>query len=172
MPLRSFDQLREIFQASAPGKRLRSFPDVHYAAKATLSFGNLAVWPRRPPVAMLAQVPDPLTYSEQVFTSAKSLVSYASFGNAIGTWNARGTAAVQRGEGWILADVDLTQEQADEGYDGPGDYVSYIVLLCTLSDGWAVAILRPEQRDLAAQLLGLEAWPSEGWQPEAVWYGE
>ena len=33
--------------------------------------------------------------------------------------------------------MDLTQEQADDGYEGPGDFVSMLVALWQLSDGWA-----------------------------------
>lgn len=172
LPTRSFDDVLAIFRASSPKKKLKTFPELHYAAEMAYSFGDLAKWPRSPPVTTLARVRDPHQHDEKVLTSASALVGYANFGNAIGTWNANGTAAWVGGEGWILASVDLTQEQADDGYEGVGDYVSLLLAVWRVRDGWAAAVLRSGEQELAAKLLGLEGWPADGWQTESVWYGE
>lgn len=170
--LRSFDDVLSAFRASNPKKKLKTFPNVHYAALSAHSFGNLAKWPSDPPVSALLQMRDPHDHDDKVFQSAAALVSYANFGSAIGTWNARGTGSWTGGEGWILASVDLTQEQADDDYEGSGDYVSLILALWKLSNGWAAAVLRSDEQALAARLVGLDGWPEAGWQEEPVWYGE
>lgn len=171
--LRSFQDVLELFRATDPTKKPKSYPNVHYAAYEAWSFKSLKSWPRDPPVNMLARMPDPGAYDEDVMLTAKALVEYANFGNAIGTWNARGEASRARGEGWILAAVNLTQEQADEdGEDAPGNYVSLILAVWRLSDGWAAAVLRDTEHELAARLIGLDAWPAEGWVNEEVWFGE
>ena len=173
MPIkRSFDDVLAVFRASKPKKKLKSFPDVRYDAEATYSFGDLSQWPSDPPVNTLVRPGSGFEVGSETLTSARALVEYAHFGNAIGTWNANGEAAWVCGEGWILATVDLTQEQADDGYEGPGDFVSMLVALWQLSDGWAAAVLDAGERDLAVKLLGLDAWPEGGWQNESVWYGE
>lgn len=65
--------------------------------------------------------------------------------------------------------MELRQEQADDGYEGPGDEVSLLLAVWTLSDGWAAA--HPGDTELATRLLGLTAWPEQGWKREGVWYG-
>lgn len=172
LPTRSFDDVLAIFRATSPKKKLKTSTNLHYAAEIAYSFRDLSRWPSAPPVTTLARVRDPHEHDEKVLQSARALVSYANFGNAIGTWNSNGTAAWVGGEGWILADVELTQEQADDGYEGSGDYVSLLLAVWRLSDGWAAAVLQSGERELAAKLLGLDGWPSEGWQTESVWYGE
>ena len=172
IPLRSLADVLAIFRATEPKKKLKSFPGLHYAALEAHSFGNLASWPRRPPVPVLASMRDPQEHDERVLQSAAALVSYANFGAAIGTWNASGSADWTGGDGWIIASVDLSQEQAEDGYEGPGDYVSLLLGLWRLSDGWAAAVLRSGERELMARLVGLEGWPEQGWKTEAVWYGE
>ena len=137
IPLRPFAEVLEVFRASEPKKKLKSFPGLHYAAEQAHSFGNLARWPSSGPVPTLVKVRDPRQHDEAVFSSAAALVGYANFGAAIGTWNARGAAEFVGGEGWILASVELRQEQADDGYEGPGDEVSLLLAVWTLSDGWA-----------------------------------
>lgn len=172
LPLRPFEDVLTIFRASNPKKKLKTYPNLHYAALEAHSFGNLARWPSNPPVSTLAKVRDPRDHDETLFQSAAALLRYANFGAAIGTWNAGGTAQWVGGEDWILASVDLTQEQADDGYEGSGDYVSVILAVWRLEDGWAAAILRDTERALAAALLGLPGWPEQGWSAERVWYGE
>ncbi len=171
--LRSFSDVLAIFQASNPKKKLKSHAGLHYAAEIAWSFKSLKSWPTDPPVSALVKVRDPRDHDEDVLKGARALVSYANFGNAIGTWNSGGTGSYVCGEDWILAQVELTQEQADDDYEGgAGDYVSLILAVWRLSDGWAAAILRDDERALAASLLGLEAWPQEGWETEKVWFGE
>lgn len=173
MPItRSFDDVLAVFRASKPKGKLKSFPDLHYDALAAYSFGDLSRWPKSPPVNTLVRPKSGFEVGSETLTSARALVEYAHFGNAIGTWNANGEAAFVRGEGWILATVDLTQEQADDGYEGPGDFVGLLVALWQVSDGWAAAVLDQGARELAVRLLGLDAWPASGWQTESVWYGE
>lgn len=169
---RSFQAVLEDFKASNPKKTPKSYDGIHYAARTAWSFKNLSRWPSAPPVTTLAQVNDPRNHSEDVFKSAASLVRWGNFGNAIGTWNAGGQARfVHQGEDWILARVSLTQEQADDE-EAPGDYVDYLLALWRLSDGWAAAVLSPGEQDLAVKLIGLDAWPEEGWKVEKVWFGE
>lgn len=175
MPLaqRAFAEVLADFSASNPKKKPKSFDRTHYAAQAAWSFKNLSAWPSNPPVTSLYHMPDPTGHSEEVLRSAKALVDYAHFGTAIGTWNARGSGAwTGDGATWILASVSLTQEQADDGYEGAGDAVDLLLAVWQLTDGWAAAVLRDTERDLALRLLGLDAWPDAGWQREDVWYGE
>jgi hypothetical protein len=175
--LRPFSEVLALFKASNPKKKPKSFEGIHYAAQSAWSFGNLKQWPKSPPVTTLLQVDDPHRYDRDVLTKASALVSYANFGNAIGTWNAGGDARWVCGSGWILAEVELVQEQAgddwgdDEG-GGGGDYVDMLLAVWQLSDGWAAAVLETDKRGLAVSLMNLADWPSEGWQTERVWYGE
>lgn len=171
MTQRPFADVHAVFQASQPKKKLKSFEDIHFMAEQAWSFKSLKNWPNDPPVTTLLKVRDPRDYSENIFESAASLVTYANFKNVIGTWNAGGTGQWVGGEGWIIASIDLTQEQAgDEEADG--DYVSMILALWTLSDGWAAAVLRSNEQAFAAALVGLPEWPTEGWKQEPVWFGE
>jgi hypothetical protein len=167
----NFSAVLERFKASNPTKKLKSFERVHYAALEAWSFKSLSSWPSNPPVTTLLKVRDPREHDEAVLRSAKSLVGYANFGNAIGTWNARGTGRWVGGADWILAQVGLTQEQAGDE-EASGDYVSLILAVWQLEDGWAAAVFRSDERELAMTLMGKAAWPEAGWQEEAVWYGE
>lgn len=168
--LRPFDDVLAIYRALQPTRKLRSFEqDIHYDAVVAYSYLDLRKWPRNPPVPTLLRLKG--GHGDKVLTSAKDLLDYAHFGYAIGTWNAKGHADFVCGEGYILADVELTQEQAgDDG--GYGDSVSLLMAVWQLSDGWAGLVQRSGERELAARLIGLDGWPQEGWQRERVWYGE
>ena len=153
--------------------KLREQKPQHYDAATAFAVGDLAKWPQHPPIQSLYQMKSPLSYSDQVLTDAKTLVEYANFGSAIGTWNAKGTAAWTCAPGdWIIAEVSLVQEQADEdSEDGPGDRVDVLLAVWRIEEGAAAAVLHREDRELLRTLIGLSAWPKLDQRSE-VWYGE
>ena len=173
--LRPFARCLETFAASRPGEQLNEHPDGNYDTEKAYSFDDLSTWASDPPLTALYRQRDPLLHSKDVFTDPKMLLDYANFGNAIGTWNANGEARWQCSpDEWIIADVDLVQEQADDewGDEGGGDYVSVVFALWKVEDGYAAAVCRPNERPLLASVMGIGEWPSEGWQDAKVWYGE
>lgn len=169
---RSFNETLEVFKASNPKKKLKSFDGVHPHGTAAYSFLNLKAWPSNPPLTALFHVGDVIDYSEGTLESADALLRFAGSGYTIGTWNSGGTGSwVKGGQDWALAVFDLTQEQAEDG-ESSGDFVDGIVAVWRLTKGWAAAVLRSGEKDLAVALIGLEAWPETGWQTERIWYGE
>lgn len=177
--LRPFDQCVEAFRASSPDEELREqSPPEHYDALAAFSFANLKQWPTRPPLTSLYRMRDPLVHSGEVLNDPQRLVAYSNHGTAVGTWNANGTGQWAHEPGaWIVADVELVQEQVDEDdfYDeegSGGDYVNVIFALWKVEDGWAAAVWRSGERDTLAKVMGFDAWPTAGWEPCKVWYGE
>jgi len=161
LKLRPFAEVLDVFKATAPKKKPKSFDGIHYAALSAWSFGNLNAWPSNPPIPTLLQIANPKDHGPDVLKKASALLQYANFGNAIGTWNAGGEARFASGKDWILANVSLTQEQAQD----------MLLAVWRLSDGWAAAVLDSHAEDLLTRLIGLDAWPSK-WKTERVWYGE
>ncbi|HLT35919.1 MAG TPA: hypothetical protein VK034_06530 [Enhygromyxa sp.] len=150
----------------------------HYDTIAAWSFDPVGDWASDPPFAVLYQQRDPLGHSEKVLSDPKALVDYANFGGAIATWNANGHGRWAHSPGeWIVVEVELVQEQADDDdlgdFDGGGgDYVDVIFAVWKVSEGWAAAVWPPGERDLLAELIGLDGWPEQGWEGCEVWYGE
>jgi hypothetical protein len=96
----------------------------------------------------------------------------------IGTWNAKGNATWACAPGdWIIAEVSLVQEQADDSDDGDdgegggGDRVAMLLAVWRIEEGAAAAVLHREDRELLRTLIGLSAWPKLDQRSE-VWYGE
>ncbi len=154
----------------------------HYDTIGAWSYDPVGEWASSPPFSVLYQQRDPLGHSEEVLTNPNKLLDYANFGGAIATWNANGTGKWAHSPGeWIIVDVELVQEQADDDDDdyfddeeggGGGNYVSVIFALWKVSEGWAAAVWRPVERDTLVELIGLDEWPTEGWEDCRVWYGE
>jgi hypothetical protein len=144
--------------------RVKRFDPGHYAAIDAYSTGDLSKWPRSPPIASIYRMEDPARFSEKVFRDPEKLVDYCNF-SAVGTWNAHGKARWAAGDGWIVADVDLTQEQ-----DEAGNFISVIFALRVLDDGWAAAVWPSGDRQALMQVLGLK-WPAR-MKSAKVWYGE
>ena len=158
--------------------KLREQKPQHYDAVTAFAVGDLAKWPQHPPIQSLYQMKSPLAYSDKVLTDAKTLVEYANFGSAIGTWNAKGTATWACAPGdWIIAEVSLVQEQADDSDDGDdgegggGDRVAMLLAVWRIEEGAAASVLHREDRELLRTLIGLSAWPKLDQRSE-VWYGE
>lgn len=177
--VRPFQAALDVFRASPPPsakkkkeKKLHEGTEGNYDTLRAYSYSPLGEWPKDPPVTTLYQQKDPFGYSEKVLTDPKSLVSYCNF-PAVGTWNANGSGRwLSDPAGWILVDVELTQEQADEDYEGPGGYLLVIFALWRVEEGYAAGVWRDGDGALLAQVMGLDAWPDTGWQPCKVWYGE
>src|SRR5262245_39797636 len=110
MEIRSIEKCVEAFRASQPDGELTEPPTDMYDAAKAYAFADLSEWPSRPPVRSLYLMKRPDGYSSKVLTDPKVLVEYAHF-NAVGTWNANGTARWLAGPDWIVADVALVQEQ-------------------------------------------------------------
>lgn len=175
--LRPFDAALAALRATKPGAALHSGQGEHYDAEVAYSFESVGEWSHDPPVPTLYRMKNPLGYSDEILADPKVFVDYANFGGAVGTWNANGSGrwCASPGE-WILVDVELVQEQAEQDPDyfegDPGAYVYVVFALWRTSDGWAAAVWPPSDVDALAAIIGLDGWPAEGWQPATVWYGE
>ncbi|MFV8751983.1 hypothetical protein ACNOYE_15665 [Nannocystaceae bacterium ST9] len=178
--MRSIQVAVDKLRASRPDETLNAPTEFeHYDSIGAWSFDPVGTWAPSPPFSVLYQQRNPLGYSSKVLTDPKELVEYANFGGSIATWNSKGSGRwIHSPDEWILVDVELVQEQAgdyddfdDEGGSG-GDYVSVIFALWKVEEGWAAAVWEPADQALLADLIGLAAWPSEGWQDCEVWYGE
>ncbi len=173
---RSFEQLVEVYRTIRPELVHFSQDNTgHYDATEAYSHRDISAWPSNPPTPGLFRMRNPDGYSSGLWTDAKKLVDYCHF-QAVGTWNANGLATWQCGEGWIVAQVELTQEQADDDYGDDegsgGDYVSVTFGLRRVSDGFAAVVWPLFQKDTFAQVFGVEGWTQEGWKQDTVWYGE
>ncbi len=178
--VRSIQVAIDKLRASRPDQTLNTPSEhEHYDSIGTWSFDPVGTWASSPPYSVLYQQRNPFGYSKTVLSDPKSLVSYANFGGSIATWNAKGSGRWSHSPGeWILVDVELVQEQA-EGQDDWGDdessggnYVSVIFALWKVEEGWAAAVWESHHQALLAELIGLPAWPTQGWQDCEVWYGE
>lgn len=146
------------------------------SVKEAWAWGNLADWPRNPPLEslfLLKDAPSGFGDDEDNPASGKAFVSGSNFGNAIGTWNARdeeGRWACEPGE-WILALADLARGGDEDGEDGEGVGVAFACW--KVAEGYAVAITRygAASKRLPA-ILGM-AWPGgDAWKTASLWYGE
>lgn len=173
LPLRSFARCVEALARSSPDRKLIKQPSPHYASEEAYAFEDLSAWSDNPPVTSLyLHDDDP---GEDLLKDPKELVDYCNFGGAVGTWNANGTAQWVASDGpnpWIIADVSLVQEQAEEDdYDAPGGYVDVIFAMWRVEEGYAVAVWDSGEKVLLTEVMGLDAWP-KGFQEAKVWYGE
>jgi hypothetical protein len=155
----------DVLKAYRKLGRVKRFDPQHYAAIDSYSTHDLSKWPSSGPIASIHRMKDPASHSSELFRDPKTLVDYCNFGNAVGTWNAHGKARWAAGKGWIVADVELTQEQ-----DEVGDFLSVIFALRVLDDGWVAAVWPSGGREALTQVLGLK-WPAK-MKPAKVWYGE
>jgi hypothetical protein len=171
--VRPFQECVAAFAASSAKKKLKKQDGSHWDSKEAHAFKSLGSWPSSPPVTSLYLQDDPLSHSDDVLKDPKQLVEYCNF-KAVGTWNARGKARWLASDApWILADVELTQEQAgDRDEEASGDYIGVVFALWKVEEGYAAAVWDPGERDLLAKVMGLDAWPDAGWQDAEVWYGE
>lgn len=174
---RPFADALAALRASNPDAELNTGAGEHYDAEVAFSFGPIGEWSDDPPIPTLYKMKNPHGYSAKVFSDPKSLVSYSNFGGAVATWNANGSGHWLASPGeWIIVDVELVQEQAEQDpdyfEDAPGSWVYVIFALWKCEDGYAAAVWSPNDTDTLAKVMGLDAWPSEGWQPTTVWYGE
>ncbi len=169
--IRSIQVAVDKLRASQPDSTLNTTTECeHYDSVAAWSFDPVGEWASDPPFSVLYQQKDP---GADVFTDPKSLVSYANFGGAVATWNANGSGRwAHADDQWILVEVELIQEQADDDYGADGDYVSVVFALWRVREGYAAAVWSPDDTDLLAQMIGLDEWPRDGWQDCDVWYGE
>jgi hypothetical protein len=113
-----------------------------------------------------------MTFSASVVKDPAKALDCIGIGNALGTWNARGDGTFACGKGWLLASVDLVQEQADDDYgdeEASGDYVSVAYALVKLADGWVGALWDGPVKTLAT-IVGLEGVKLG--TSCSVWYGE
>lgn len=174
---RTFEEATRIMQAGNPDVPVKTGVAEHYASEAAVSFDELGAWSDDPPVPLISLQRITDAEAIRLTRDPKALVDYANFGGAVGTWNANGEGrwASSPGE-WIVVDVELVQEQAEQDpdyyEDAPGSWVYIIFALWKVAEGWACAIWSPQETDHLAMIMGLEAWPAEGWQATRVWYGE
>jgi len=139
--------------------------------ETAFSAGNLGAWTSSPPTSCIYRVRDPMSYSAAVLKEPKKTLGCIGVRNALATWNARGTGTFACGKGWLIASVNLVQEQAsDDGEDdAPGNYVSVAYGLVRVTDGWVGALWDGPVETLA-RVLGLDG-VSLG-TACSVWYGE
>jgi len=176
--LRTFDQVLGALRASDPRGELKTGQGEHHDAQAAYSFVAVNEWSGDPPTPTLYRMGNPPGHSAKIFTDPRVFVDYANFGGAVATWNANGEGrwCADPDGNWIIVDVELVQEQAEQDpdyFDGdPGAYVYIVFALWRLADGYAAAVWTPDDTDTLARLIGLPTWPTEGWQQTTVWYGE
>lgn len=174
--VRSIQAAVAALQATRPEQPLNSGKAEHHDNAMAWSFGKLKGWPSSPPVSTLYQQNNPLRTSAKVLSAPKSLVDYCNF-EAVGTWNAKGhgrwLASPNEGD-WIIVLADLQQEQFDPDADEDfgGGQVAVAFALWRVTEGYAAAVWNKWDTATLASLIGLDAWPAEGWADVSVWYGE
>lgn len=174
--VRSIEDAVAALQATNPEQPLNQDKASHHDNVTAWSFGKVNGWPNNPPVSTLYQQKNPLRTAATVLTSPKSLVSYCNF-EAVGTWNSKGPArwlASANAGDWIIVLADLQQEQFDPDADEDfgGGQVAVAFALWRVTEGYAAAVWNKWDTAGLAKVMGLDAWPTEGWAEATVWYGE
>jgi hypothetical protein len=113
----------------------------------------------------LFRIEDPLDAVEGALTDAGKALDYISIGNAIGTFNSNGTGSFACGDGWLIAEVELVQEQAEDDDGG----VSLCYALFQVTEGWAGALWDGDVDELK-RIAGLEGVALK--RSCTLWYGE
>ena len=173
--VRPFEDSVQIMRAAHPDGILYSGVADHHASELACSYGELGVWSEEPPMSLISAQRISEEEAVRLTADPKALVDYANFGGAVGTWNANGEGRWSASEGqWIVVDVELVQEQAEDSGldDGPGSYVDVIFALWRIQGGWACGVWSPRDSEALAIIMGLDRWPREGWLATKVWYGE
>ncbi len=164
-----FSTRLEAFKRAVPGKVTEQSVS-HSRVKTAFSADNLGEWSSSPPVSCIFEVEDPKGYARAVLTDPGKTLACIGIGNALATWNARGTGTFACGDGYLIADVNFVQEQADDGDgEGPGDYVSVAYALIRTEGGWA-GVLWDGSIDKLKVIAGLDGVAVQ--QACSVWYGE
>ena len=173
--VRPFEDSVKIMRAANPEGTLYSGVAEHHASELACSYEQLGIWSEAPPVSLISAQRITDEHATQLTRDPKALVEYSNFGGAIGTWNANGEGRWTASPGqWIVVDVELVQEQAEQGgfEDAPGSYVDVVFALWRIQGGWASAVWSPADSEALAIIMGLDRWPREGWSATKVWYGE
>lgn len=168
---RTFTECLAAFTKAVDGPVSEQKIEQAWVATA-FSAGDLTSWTGSPPTSCIYRVRDPMTFSASVVKDPAKALDCIGIGNALGTWNARGDGTFACGKGWLLASIDLVQEQADDDYGDEaagGDYVSVAYALVKLADGWVGALWDGPVKTLA-EIVGLEGVKLG--TPCSVWYGE
>lgn len=170
---RPIDDCVAAFRAWRPDQSLREQSAQHYDAVTAWSFSDLRELPDAPPLTSLYRMGDPSSHSAEVLTNPKSFADYCSgFQPAVGLWNANGSGRwVHGGTDWILLDVELADGQGDDEWGDDGG-VAVVFGLWKIEEGWAAAVFSPDEKQHLTRVMGLDAWPSEGWEACDVWFGE
>jgi len=173
--VRPFEDSVRIMRAAHPSGPLFSGVAEHHASELACAYSELGVWSEDPPVSLISAQRITDAHAIELTSDPAALVNYANFGGAIGTWNANGEGRWTSSPGeWIVVDVELAQEQAQEsGFDkAPGSYVDVVFALWRIQGGWVCGVWSPNDSEALAIIMGLERWPREGWVATKVWYGE
>lgn len=160
--LRAWDEVVKAFRSTTRGVREQEAQ--HYDASTAFSAEDLDEWPDDAPLRSIYLMKSDRGDS---IKDAKGLAEYSNFGNAIGIWNANGTARYAAlPKKWIVVELSLVQEQ-----DEDGDSVDLLLALWRVSEGWAAAVWECDEEDSLRKVIGLREWPTLS-KSSAVWYGE
>lgn len=175
--VRPFVDAARIMAQANPESELHIGVAEHYASEEAIALAPLGEWSDDPPVPTISRQRMTDDEGRTLTSDPKALVDYANFGGAIGTWNAHGEGRWVASPGeWILVDVELVQEQAEEDPDyfeeAPGSWVNVLFALWRVAEGWVCAVWRPADAAVLATIMGLDALPADGWVATRVWYGE
>lgn len=133
----------------------------------TYSHDDVDGAPDRPPYAVLYEL-DAAPESATLADPAK-LVRSAFVSSATGAWNASAVGRWANGPDWIVADLELVPEQADDAVD---ERVRAILALFAIEEGWAAAVWPSMGHEQLATILGFDPWKSASWRDCEVWVGE
>ncbi len=164
---RSIEECLDIYRSTG-SKKLKEQENGHYIEGKAWSFSNLDEWPEQGPVNSL------YLFNKgdiEITEDHNRLVEFCNF-QAVGVWNANGEGrAITVLEEYQLVDVELVQEQADDDYYNPADYVNIIYAIWVVNEGVAVAIWNSNDSKTLAKIIGIK-YPTSGWSSVTVWHGE
>ncbi len=144
---------------------------VGYVQEGVCAFaaGDVAEWPSNPPTPILYLL-GPEAGEAAELRDVAALVGEGDFGNALGVFNAKGHASFVSFEGQrgFLATVDMLDNQANEDED---EGVGFLVGAWPVAEGFAVALLRADEKDVMRKMIGIAEWPTK-WETIDVRRGE
>lgn len=102
---------------------------------------------------------------EELFSDIARFMSSMPYGGVLGVWNADGQADVAR------LGADVPGFVASVEIEDQTLAVSFLLATWPVSEGFAFAVLRPEDQELLLRMVGLGKWPTRSKTVE-VSYGE
>jgi hypothetical protein len=178
--LRSYKEALEVFKELDGVKAIKTKPDKNplewvppgeYSATVRVfSTSNVQEFSDDPPTPLFyvieydnEEIKEWRQEQEQGFSDIAEFMKNMPYGTVLGVWNAEGEAEVASlgtSPGFI-ASVELQDQTAD---------VSFLLATWPVSEGFVVAVLRSEEHELMARMVG-SAWPTET-KTVKVSYGE